>query len=653
MKINLKDGQRLAIEKAKLDLSAERIDYLLDRDNIKLLTVEQLILVLKIANATYREGYPIISDEDYDSIFLKELQQRDPENEYLHNVEPEPVVSAKTVTLPQKMLSTDKAYSFDEIKKWVERLLKAADETDFEPANLNIRVTPKLDGFAAYDDGNMLYTRGDGFRGQDITRAFTRGLKVAGSEERGLGPGEIVIKKSYFEENLSEKFENSRNIQAAIIAEKKIDESIQKAIDDGACVFYPFSEIENWEGHYSDLLKDFETICEDIWNKVDFDVDGIILETTSEVLKSHMGATRKHHRWQIAFKVNDESAEVEILSITPQTSRTGRITPVAELKPTKLSGATLSRATAHHYGMVEAKGIGPGAVVELVRSGLVIPKIVRVIKPVETDLEKVFCTSCNTKSVREGDHLYCPNKTNCPAQTENTLIHFFKTLGNVDGFGPKVIEKLHESGIKSLHEIYELKQEAFVDLGFGDKTSQNLEDQLLASRTIEIEDWRFLAAFGVTRLGFGNCEKLLEHHEVSKIFDVSVEDMIKIDGFAELSAKAIHEGLANIKDEFFKVYNLNFNLSSTYQEAHSKTGKSPLDGKQVVFTGKMLQGSRGDMEKQAKALGAKVGKSVTSKTSFLVTGENVGANKTNDARNKGVEVIAESEYLKLIASENI
>ena len=179
-----------------------------------------------------------------------------------------------------------------------------------------------------------------------------------------------------------------------------------------------------------------------------------------------------------------------------------------------------------------------------------------------------------------------------------------------------------------------------------------MKDQLAASRNIKIEDWRFLAAFGVTRLGFGNCEKLLVHHDVDKIFEISVEDMVKIDGFAELSAKAIYDGLAIIKDEFFEVYNLNFNLSSTNQEAQNKTGTSPLEGKQVVFTGKMLQGSRGDMEKKAKALGAKIGKSVTGKTSFLVTGENVGANKINAARDKGVEVLTESEYLKLLSEES-
>ncbi|MEK5760424.1 hypothetical protein V3527_17585, partial [Acinetobacter variabilis] len=119
-----------------------------------------------------------------------------------------------------------------------------------------------------------------GIRGQDITRAFERGLKVAKNAGRGLGPGEIVIKKSYFNKALSEKFENSRNIQAAIIAEKKVDEDVQIAINDGACVFYPFSLLDSWTGSIEALLSNFESILESMWNSVDFDIDGLVLEST-------------------------------------------------------------------------------------------------------------------------------------------------------------------------------------------------------------------------------------------------------------------------------------------------------------------------------------------------------------------------------------
>ena len=605
------DNQIAIIEKLGLNLGIEEAEKLFTSDDH---SWEELETLLKVANALYRSGYPIIEDEKYDE-YLNYFKTHDPDNPYLLNVEPEVLIDSKTVRLPKKMLSTDKAYSFEEIKKWTERITKAASEIDFDQNLIRIRVTPKLDGYAAYDDGITLYTRGDGTRGQDITRAFERGLKVAENAGRGLGPGEIVIKKSYFDEVLSEKFENSRNIQAAIIAEKKVDEDVQKAIDEGACVFYPFSLLENWTGSIEELLSNFESILEDIWNSVDFDVDGLILESTNEPIKEHMGSTRKFHRWQIAFKVNDATAEVEVLEVVPQTSRTGRVSPVAVLVPTKLSGATLSRATVHHYSMVKTKGVGPGAIIKLVRSGLVIPKIEEVIKPAEPELPK-NCPSCGAHLIWEGDHLMCPNKSDCPAQTENTLIHFFKTLGNVDGFGPKVIEKIANQGIKHIHEIYQIPKDQFVEFGFGDKTSQNLIDQLQVSREIEIEDWRFLAAFGVTRLAGGNCEKLLQHYDVVQVFEISVEDMVKIDGFAQLSAEAIVEGLANVREEFFKVYSLGFNLSVTPKESDRESSDSPIAGAVVVFTGSMQQGSRDDMEKNAKALGAKVAKSVTGKLPF-------------------------------------
>ena len=360
-----------------------------------------------------------------------------------------------------------------------------------------------------------------------------------------------------------------------------------------------------------------------------------------------MGATRKFHRWQIAFKVNDEAAEVEVKSVTPQTSRLGRITPVAELVPTKISGATISRVTVHHYNMVKTNGVGPGALLQIVRSGLVIPKIEKVIKAVAPQIPDV-CPSCQSKLIWESDNLICPNKSGCPAQTENTLVHFFKTLGNNDGFGPKNIEKLSNLGIKKIHQLYMIKSHQFAAYGFGEKTSKNLFNQLQTSREVEIEDWRFLSAFGVSRLGGGNCEKLLQHYTIPELFEASVEAIANLDGFAKLSADAIVEGLANIKDEFFKVYELGFNLSITPKESEKQSSSSPIADAVIVFTGTMLQSKRSDMEKQAKSMGAKVGKSVTSKTTYLVAGTKVGETKINGARDKGVQVLSEQEYLDMI-----
>lgn len=646
MDIKLTNSQMAAIKQAGIEIDRTKAQKLLSDDKgVWAFSPEDLTLILQIANATYRAGVPVMSDVKYDSIYVRELETQDPDSDFLESVEPEPVIESKTVALPVRMLSTEKAYSFKEIERWVSRLIKAANEIDLDLAELYIRVTPKLDGYAAFDDGEKLYTRGDGFRGQDISRAFKRGLKIAKGGKRGSGAGEIVIKKSYFEEKLSGYFENARNIQASIISEKKVDERIQEAIEDEACVFYPFELLENWVGHYEEFLEKFDEILKQIWNSVDYEVDGIIAEATNDSLKDYMGATRKNHRWQIAYKINAEIAEVTVKEVVPQTSRTGKLTPVALLEPTKLSGATISRATVHHYGMVKSKGVGKGAVVELVRSGLVIPKIESVLIKTEPDIPS-NCPSCHSHVVWDGDNLFCPNTTDCPAQAENTMIHFFKTLRNVDGFGPKVVEKIYQSGVKSIHDIYGLDVSKFVEMGFGEKTSENLVEQLMASRNLEIDDWRFLAAFGVPRLGEGNCEKLLEHHNITEIFNLTVDDMVGIDGFAELSATTIFEGLKSIEKEFHSVYGLGFNLKAT-KSSDSKSSL-PLDGELIVFTGSMEHGKRQDMEAEAKRLGAKIGKSVTSKTTLLVTGKSVGEKKISDATDKGVRVLSESEYLSML-----
>ena len=257
-KYKFNDNQIAIIEKLGLNSDIDDAEKLFSSNDHNF---EELEILLKVANALYRSGHPIIEDNEYDE-YLNYFKTLDPENPFLLSVEPEVLIDSKTVPLPKKMLSTDKAYSFEEIKKWTERITKAASEIEFDQNLIEIKVTPKLDGYAAYDDGVTLYTRGDGVRGQDITRAFERGLKVAQNAKRGLGAGEIVINKSYFDEILSEKFENSRNIQAAIIAEKKVDEDVQNAIDNGACVFYPFSLLDNWTGSIEDLLSNFESILE-------------------------------------------------------------------------------------------------------------------------------------------------------------------------------------------------------------------------------------------------------------------------------------------------------------------------------------------------------------------------------------------------------
>lgn len=609
---------------------------------------DQLLEFLELANILYRAGGALLTDQQYDFVFLAELRNRMPEHTYLHTVEPEPLTEAKTVELPMRMLSTEKAYEFVVIERWANRIDKAAKELGINFTTLVFRATPKLDGFAAYDDGQRLYTRGDGRRGTDISRVFERGLAVAGDGARGLGAGEIVISRRYFLACLADLFENSRNFQASLIKEKDLEPPAAEAIRLKKAVFYPFSLLPSWQGSWAELSAGFDDIIDQLWQEIDYDVDGIVIEIVDEQLKEFLGATRHHHRWQIAYKRNTATAEVEVVRVVAQTSRSGRVNPVAEVEPTRLSGALIKRVTAHHYAMVRQNGIGPGAKIRLSRSGEVIPKIEEVLVAATPQLPDT-CPSCGASLIWENDYLLCINNMSCPAQITNAIEHFFKVLGNNDGFGPSSIGKIYGGGVTTIPAIYRLQQTDFIALGFGPKQAENMVDQLQRSRAELIEDWRFLAAFGIYRMGMGNCEKLLGVFPLERVFTLCREDIITIKGFSEKIAEAMLAGLAASAPLFNELYALGFNLARTpLQTDEEGGGAGPLAGKLIVFTGAMHMGSRDEMKQKAKRLGAKVGDSITGKTDMLVCGEKVGSAKLAKAKGLGVQLLTETEYLALI-----
>jgi len=598
-----------------------------------------------IANQMYREGTPIVSDQDYDFVFLAALAKRLPDHPFLQKLESEHEgFSEEKVKLPERMLSTDKAYSWNEIQKWLERIAKSSEEIDLSSKDILIKGTAKLDGFAGYDDGVKLYTRGDGNKGSDISRVFDRGLGVYNDSERGQGAGEIVVKRSYFETQLSKHFEYPRNFQASLIKEKKLDQFAEQAIADKAALFVPFSQLPVWLGSVREFTDNFESIVNELESGVDFDVDGVVFELVNEELKTHMGSNRKFHRWQIAFKENKEKAQVKVISVTAQVGRTGKITPVAELEPTQLSGATIYRATGHHYGLVKDQGLGSGSVVELTRSGLVIPKINKVLKSTEVDIPSK-CPSCGAELSWESDFLMCLNHESCGDQIVGKMVYFYKVLANNDGFGQATIKKLYENGIQQVSDIYVLDEVKLMSMGFGEKTSQNLVKQLIRSRQESVEDWRFLAAFGVQRLGMGNCENLLKHYSLEQVFDLSVEDIANIEGFAELTAELIFKGLDSIKPQYEALISEGFELEKTLLVSQTIEYDHPFQNKKIVFTGTMSQ-PRAVLQKQAKAHGILVSSSVSSKTDFLIIGENVGQSKLKAAKVNDVVILTEEGYLQ-------
>jgi len=612
------------------------------------LSDQELVHFCRLANKKYRSGEPIISDEDYDFIYLKELKKRIPNHGFIQKIEEEVVeFSEEKLLLPQVMLSTDKAYTQKEFSKWIERIIKTCSEIPFDKNQINFKATPKLDGFAAFDDGNILYTRGDGKKGSNITRVFKRGLKIFNNSPKGQGPGEIVVKKSYFKQNLSKYFEFPRNFQASLIKEKELDNLAKKTIEEEGAFFVPFKQLPSWDGNLLELENEFDNILDYCLNCVDFDVDGVVFEVVNDEIKSYMGSNRKFHRWQIAFKENKDKAHVKVLSITPQVGRTGKITPVAELEPTQLSGATILRATGHHYGLVRDQQLGKGSIIELTRSGLVIPKINKVLKPSEEVIIPSNCPSCGFQLQWDSDFLICQNHQLCRSQNIGRIEHFFKVLANNDGFGVATIEKLFDQGVDQISKIYQLTFEELTSFGFGDKTSENLLKQLERSRIEEIEDWRFLAAFGVNRLGQGNCENLLRSCPLEEIFDLDEESIIAIDGFAEQTAGDILQGLTSIKEEFDYLYSLGFNLEKTKLKSELNNSNSLLADTKIVFTGKMST-SRDEMKKHAKSIGIKVLSSVNQSTDYLVIGENVGPKKLQFAIDNNISILKETEYFKLI-----
>mgnify|MGYP000672048210 FL=1 len=600
-----------------------------------------------IANRMYRDGKSIVSDQDYDFVFLAELAKRLPDHPFLQKLESENEgFSEEKVKLPERMLSTNKAYSWEEVQKWLERITKSAEEINFPLKDVQLKGTAKLDGFAGYDDGERLYTRGDGNKGSDISRVFKRGLGVFNDSQRGQGAGEIVVKRSYFESHLSNHFEYPRNFQASLIKEKELDHFALDAITNKAALFVPFSQLPQWSGDITAFTDNFESIVNELESGVDFDVDGVVFELVNQELKTHMGSNRKFHRWQIAYKENKEKAQVKVISVTAQVGRTGKITPVAELEPTLLSGATIYRATGHHYGLVKEQGLGSGSVVELTRSGLVIPKINKVLKPAEVDIPK-RCPSCGAELSWESDFLMCLNHESCGDQIVGKMVYFYKVLANNDGFGQATIKKLYENGIRQVSDIYALDEAELMSMGFGEKTSQNLVNQLIRSRQESVEDWRFLAAFGVQRLGMGNCENLLKHHSLKQLFDLSVEDIANIEGFAELTAELIFNGLDLIKPQYEILISGGFELEKTMLLSQATQHDHPFQNKKIVFTGAMSQ-PRAALQKQAKAHGIAVSSSVSSKTDFLIIGENVGQSKLKAAKVNDVVILTEEEYLKIL-----
>lgn len=611
-------------------------------------------------NHAYRIGMPLISDDAYDTILIPALRDESPDHPFLHGVEPEPLAegSMPLVRHASPMLSTDKAYTQEEVEGYLTRVDKVAASLDIPPFEVSFRLTPKLDGIAGFDDGERLVTRGDGLQGRDITRVLAQGVVANGG--RGLGRGELVCDSAFFTRHLGPDtdfgMDHARNFIAGFAGSDTLKEHHDLALAAGAIQFVPFSTLPEHSVMADDLRRDWQTLYESVVEDCAFDADGMVVSVYPRRLHEALGATNHHERGTLAIKRRSDTEESTVRDVRLTTGRTGRIIPTLLIEPVTLSGALVSRVTAHTARNLHALGLGVGARGVFTRSGEVIPYLCEVTEKAPTPMTVTHCPSCGTEAVTDGEHMVCPNSMDCQAQAEAQLRHWFQTLGNVDLFGPRTVTTLVEAGITSLETIYAMTADNFAALGFGPVQSDNLVDQLNRSCTEAVADWRFLAAFGIRHLGKGDARRLLAHTTLEEAANLGASEIAAIDGFGSKTSPLIADALTNRQPHIDHMLSLGFNLERT--PLAGSTSEAPatglLAGEKVVFTGTMQHGKRKDMEAEAGKMGADVQSAVNGQTTLLVIGEKAGsklkkAEAVNEKAGRNiVTILPEDDYLTRI-----
>ena len=516
---------------------------------------------------------------------------------------------------------------------------KAACDINVDP-RLMFRITPKLDGLAGRldDKTQTLISRGDGYAGNDLSHLIENGLSVIGDISKGR-VGEIVISKDYFDRVLAKEYSDPRTFVSGMANSDSLNEGAKAALKEKAVHLALFSSLEGMEVSGALLIVDIDRLSTQVKATCSYMMDGIVIEVIDEAVKAHMGHSSHHHHWQLAKKELGETAEAKVIGVDWQVGRTGKITPVILIEPTKLCNAIIKKVTGHHAQYMTNHGIGIEAIILITRSGEVIPKHLRTVKTAEVTLPEM-CPCCKSLTGLRSAFMHCLGD-NCSAQTVTGLIHHFKTI-QTDLFGSKTVERLVAAGHDTIDKVYELSIQDIIDAGMGSGQAANLIAEMQRSISEPLRDNLLLASIGISNLGRGASKKLLAHYRIDNLAGVTATDIANIEGFGSVTSASISETLASKSDLLLFLINQGFNILHT-SDAKEVTSEGALSGVNLVFTGKM-SGSRDEMKAHAAELGGTAQSSVNKKTNILVCGEKVGQKKLDAATAKGVEIIDEKTY---------
>jgi len=646
----------------------------------------------------YTLASPTISDHDFD-ILLEELINI--EKEYPEWISPdspsqkilgEITSEFQSVRHQYPMLSLGNTYSEQDLIDFDQRIKKIIGN-DFDYV-----CELKFDGVAiglTYVKGVLerAITRGDGVSGDDVTRNVKTIQKIPKHIHASDIPdefeirGEIIMHRRAFDKLNQEReqegqpaYANPRNFTAGTIKMQDSEEVRKRPLD---CFLYsllgenlPFKThkesmdaARNWGFHISDHIRVCSDIAgvmgfihemEELRHKLSFDIDGIVIKVNDYALQEELGFTAKTPRWAIAYKYQAQQMETELLSITYQVGRTGAITPVANLKPIVLAGTTVKRATLHNFNEIERLDLRVGDTVLIEKGGEIIPKVLSVSlskrkeNSLPTEPPKT-CPSCGTILIREeGEAVhFCTNELHCPPQRIGKIQHFISRKAmDIQGLGDESIEQFYHAGlIRDIRDLYTLKdrREEILSLErFGEKSLKNLLEGIENSKQVPFE--RLLFGIGIRYVGATVALKIARHFgNLKKIREASLEALQEADEVGERIALSVHHFFSLPENQELIDDLEKFGLQMELVEKPRDILGESLTNKTFLISGVFEGISRESIESMILDHGGKMVSGVSSKLSYLVAGENMGASKLEKANKLKIPVISLQELKDMIA----